>query len=62
MIKVEAKPHVVDLNGKRILVAEDDYFLATDICRDLRELGATVLGPAPTSFYALSLLGRLGVY
>jgi len=61
MTKVETGPAVIDLNGKRILVAEDDYLLATDICRDLRELGATVLGPAPTSFYALSLLGRRGV-
>lgn len=51
----------IDLSGKRILVVEDDYLLATDICRDLRELGATVLGPAPTPFYALSLLGRRGV-
>jgi DNA-binding response OmpR family regulator len=47
-----------DLNGKRIVVVEDDYLLATDICRELRELGATVLGPAPTPFYAVQLIGR----
>ena len=47
-----------DLNGKRIVVVEDDFLLATDICRDLRELGATVLGPAPTPFYATQLIGR----
>jgi len=51
----------MDLAGRRILVVEDDYLLATEICRDLRDLGATVLGPAPTPFYALSLLGRRGV-
>lgn len=47
-----------DLNGKRIVVVEDDYLLANDICRELRELGATVLGPAPTPFYATQLIGR----
>lgn len=47
-----------DLNGKRIVVVEDDFVLATDICRTLRDLGATVLGPAPTPFYAMHLIGR----
>jgi DNA-binding response OmpR family regulator len=47
-----------DLNGKRIVVVEDDFILATDICRTLRNLGATVLGPAPTPFYAMHLIGR----
>jgi DNA-binding response OmpR family regulator len=47
-----------DLNGKRIIVVEDDYLLATDVCRELRNLGATVLGPAPTPYYAMQLLGR----
>ena len=47
-----------ELNGKRIVVVEDDYLLANDICRELRDLGATVLGPAPTPFYAKHLIGR----
>ena len=47
-----------DLNGKRIIVVEDDYLLATDLCRELHNLGATVLGPAPTPFYAMQLVGR----
>jgi DNA-binding response OmpR family regulator len=47
-----------DLNGKRIVVVEDDYLLATDMCRILRDHGATVLGPAPTPFYAMHLIGR----
>ena len=51
----------INLLGKRVLVVEDDYLLATDICRALNDLGATVLGPAPTPFYALSLIGRRGV-
>jgi CheY-like chemotaxis protein len=47
----------VELNGKRVIVVEDDYLLATDLCHDFRALGATVLGPAPTPFYALQLIG-----
>jgi DNA-binding response OmpR family regulator len=53
-----AVEELADLNGKRIVVVEDDYLLATDICRELRDLGATVLGPAPTPFYAAQLIGR----
>lgn len=52
-----AVAEATDLNGKRIVVVEDDYLLANDICRELRELGATVLGPAPTAFYAIQLIG-----
>lgn len=51
----------MDLKGKRILVVEDDFYLADELCRDLRQHGAVVLGPAPTPFYALQLLGRRGV-
>jgi DNA-binding response OmpR family regulator len=47
-----------ELSGKRIVVVEDDFLLATEICRELRNLGATVLGPAPTPFYASQLIGR----
>lgn len=36
-----------DLTGKRILVAEDEFLIADDICTELREMGATVVGPAP---------------
>jgi CheY-like chemotaxis protein len=34
------------LKGRRILVIEDEYFLAEDICSVLRDLGADVIGPA----------------
>ena len=51
----------MDLEGKRILVVEDDYYLADEMCQDLRRQGAVVLGPAPTPFYAMQLLGRRGV-
>ena len=37
-----------DLTGRRILVVEDDYYLATDTARALRGAGAEVLGPCAT--------------
>ncbi|WP_052951461.1 response regulator [Devosia soli] len=49
------------LNGKRILLVEDDQHLADDLAQALRRLGAVVLGPAPTPYYAMHLLGRRGV-
>lgn len=42
--------------GKRILVVEDDYFIAKCLARDLRRAGAEVLGPAPTVGEALDLI------
>lgn len=49
------------LTGKRILVVEDDSHLADELCRALRAQGAIALGPAPTPYYAMHLLGRRGV-
>lgn len=36
-----------DLGGHRVLVVEDDFYLATDAARALRGAGAEVLGPCP---------------
>jgi CheY-like chemotaxis protein len=33
------------LAGRRVLVIEDEYFLADDIARALKDLGARVIGP-----------------
>ncbi|MBV9461770.1 MAG: response regulator, partial [Bradyrhizobium sp.] len=33
------------LSGRRVLVIEDEYFLADDIMRALTALGARVIGP-----------------
>lgn len=44
------------LADKRILVVEDEFFLADDLCRDLEGVGATVVGPAPSVKRALALL------
>lgn len=34
-----------NLRGHLILVVEDDYFVADDLCRELEDQGANVLGP-----------------
>jgi DNA-binding response OmpR family regulator len=47
------------LAGYRLLVVEDDYFVAQDLCTTLREHGAVVLGPAPNIASARSLAGAL---
>jgi len=42
------------LTGRRILVAEDEYYLADDLRRALEKEGAAILGPFPTVGRALS--------
>lgn len=51
----------MSLTGKRILVVEDDRIAGEQLCLSLREAGAIAIGPAPTEFYALQLLGRRGI-
>ena len=42
--------------GRRILVVEDDFFVADEVTHGLRRHGAEVVGPAPTVAAALALL------
>jgi CheY-like chemotaxis protein len=44
------------LRDRRILVVEDEYFLAMELERDLRAAGARVIGPAPSVGQALALI------
>ncbi len=44
------------LSGLAILVVEDDYHLAEELCLGLGEVGARVLGPASSVATALELL------
>ncbi|HEY5761183.1 MAG TPA: response regulator [Steroidobacter sp.] len=44
------------LTGLRILVVEDDYFIADEICSTLREHGAEVVGPSPNVETGLQLV------
>ena len=42
--------------GKRVLVAEDEYFIAKSLVRDLVKAGADVVGPVATVAEALDLV------
>ena len=49
------------LTGRRILVVEDEYFLADDLKHTLAGHGAEVIGPVGTLEAADRLVGRGGV-
>lgn len=49
------------LAGRRVLVVEDEYFVADDIAKALQQAGAEVVGPVPTPQQALALLSSGGV-
>jgi DNA-binding LytR/AlgR family response regulator len=44
--------------GRRVLIVEDEYLLAADLARYFKEMGAIVLGPAPSIDAAESEIGR----
>lgn len=44
------------LSGRRVLVVEDEYFIANDIARALESLGAEIVGPVPSRDKALRLV------
>jgi CheY-like chemotaxis protein len=45
-----------ELRGLCLLVVEDDYIVATDLCLTLRARGAAILGPVANSRQAQELL------
>ena len=47
---------VAPLAGRRVLVAEDEWFVALEVEERLQAAGATVLGPVPSLAEALALL------
>jgi CheY-like chemotaxis protein len=55
-----AERTAADLKGRRILVVEDEYLIAADLVRSLRDHGAEVVGPAPTVERAMRLLEASG--
>jgi DNA-binding response OmpR family regulator len=44
------------LAGHAVLVVEDDYFIAEEICAALRRHGAAVVGPAPDVEHGRALM------
>lgn len=46
------------LSGRRVLIVEDDYFLAEDLKAELESKGAEVVGPAGRVSDALALLAN----
>jgi CheY-like chemotaxis protein len=44
------------LKDRRVLVVEDEYFLADDLARALHDAGAQVVGPIATAAESLALL------
>jgi len=48
------------LTGRRVLVVEDEYLIAMDLCYYLDREGATVLGPIPSVDDALAVVDKLG--
>jgi DNA-binding response OmpR family regulator len=44
------------LAGLRVLVVEDDYFIADEICTTLRKSGAEIVGPSPDLQHGLHLV------
>lgn len=46
----------VTLTGRRLLLVEDEYFLAADLAQALRAEGAEIIGPAASVDAALDLL------
>jgi DNA-binding response OmpR family regulator len=49
------------LLGRRVLVIEDEYFIADEICRVLVDIGANVLGPVPDMETGMALLADMPV-
>jgi len=51
-----ATEQATPLAGLRVLVVEDDYFIADEICTTLRNGGAEVLGPSPDLEHGLHMV------
>lgn len=50
----------LSLSGLRVLVVEDEFYIADDLRRALGEAGAEVVGPAPTVERARALVAEGG--
>ncbi|WP_193227610.1 response regulator [Aureimonas psammosilenae] len=50
-----------DLDGKRVLIVEDEYFIAVEMVEAVRRAGGIPLGPAPDVGQALTIASGEGV-
>jgi CheY-like chemotaxis protein len=48
------------LAGRRVLLVEDEYFIADDMAQGFREKGTDIVGPAATVADALDLIAKAG--
>ena len=48
----------LDLNGKRVLIVEDDYLTAQGLSHTIADYGFTVVGPVDTADRAMRLIGN----
>jgi ActR/RegA family two-component response regulator len=48
------------LRGRRLLIVEDDYFIAADLARSLEKLGLQIIGPVGSVRDALDLVAAEG--
>ncbi|WP_311043480.1 response regulator [Rhizobium lentis] len=55
-MQVNQESHISLFAGKRVLVVEDEYFLADEVRRKLSQLQALVVGPASSVEAALALI------
>jgi CheY-like chemotaxis protein len=46
------------LRGRQILIVEDEYMIAADLARSLKDLGVSVLGPARSVADALAIIQK----
>jgi CheY-like chemotaxis protein len=44
------------LRDRRVLIVEDEYMLAQDLCHELTDVGTVVVGPAPSIGKALDII------
>ncbi|CAN7628820.1 response regulator [Neorhizobium sp. LjRoot104] len=55
---MERTSYSARFDGKRILIVEDEYFLADETRQKLEDLGATVVGPTGSMQEALDLIDQ----
>ena len=51
-----SEQQVTPLYGRRVLIVEDDYFIANDLATGFEEAGIKIVGPVPSLASALAAL------